>query len=1051
MMFDWLLRRKVSKEVISELRPLVARFVVLTDINDIGDFIEANPALISRPSDDVFRQLLDFTRASGNRDNESAVEAHWELAKKARALGIKKALEEYDFVPKELRALVAALRKLTPQEQAFFEKQSGSDYESLLREHPDLGKALDPLREQTSGESEEDSDKVQIPGIEIPADIQQHLVPAFAARERFELKGLVEDLDEAITEWERILHLSSLDGSSKEFRAMVFNDAAGCYVARYQQGGRSEDIASAIGLLEKASRLKPGDATVLINRGTFLMYRYKSAGDFRDLEAALEALEKTERLIPSDSNDRMTLLNSLGNAYVTKHGKTGDRELLKRSKSIWKELLALVPANDQRRPMYLSNFGNALGAEGGEEGRRKAIEAYKEAVELTPEESPSYAGRLGNLGNALSHLYDDNGDIVDLKAALDALQKAADLTPPEAVYFPTASMHLADALLDLYKESGNKDILDAATKRFEQACHAGLVVDIPTALQSGGRWGWTALQREDWDQAAQGYARALRAFERLVYPQTSSADKEQRLSSESDKKLILHASYSLARAGKLEEAVTALDFGHARLMRQRLEKPSLDIEALQRVNPKLAEKYRKALHTIEKARGSEPKQSEMVGSEVVSHRILADAHRQFDLVLSEISRTVGFEGVGFGTDRFSRIADAVGLNDLFAYFGVTFKGSLILLLYRKGDSTVTVEPIWIDAFTNSDLADLLMREGTREGYLPPKSDRLGFEQGLNRALTSLGKNLFGHVARRARELETTTVVLIPDGVLSLLPLHAADYDGGQSCLIDEFDVIFAPAAFAVSNSRQAETALGSQAATFVGVGNPSGSAQELQFARVEVVQVGKLFPEALSRIFVGTEATKKNVTETLQSAVYLHFACHGVADVREPLNSRLSLAGRDELSLRDILGLGGLSKIRLATLSACETAVVGFELPDEFVSLPASLLQAGVRSVIGTLWTVPDFSSMLLMARLYEYLLGDCLLGGGRAVPPARALRMGQKWLKSATNEDIANVLSDMTSSSQEISALLKDQLGRYALSPDPTARPFEKPLFWAGFVLYGS
>jgi len=46
--------------------------------------------------------------------------------------------------------------------------------------------------------------------------------------------------------------------------------------------------------------------------------------------------------------------------------------------------------------------------------------------------------------------------------------------------------------------------------------------------------------------------------------------------------------------------------------------------------------------------------------------------------------------------------------------------------------------------------------------------------------------------------------------------------------------------------------------------------------------------------------------------------------------------------------------VRLAVLSACETGLVGIDLPDEALALPTGLLQAGVASIVASQWIVPD-------------------------------------------------------------------------------------------------
>jgi CHAT domain-containing protein len=84
---------------------------------------------------------------------------------------------------------------------------------------------------------------------------------------------------------------------------------------------------------------------------------------------------------------------------------------------------------------------------------------------------------------------------------------------------------------------------------------------------------------------------------------------------------------------------------------------------------------------------------------------------------------------------------------------------------------------------------------------------------------------------------------------------------------------------------------------------------------------------------------------------------------------------------------------RCVLLSACQTAVSGFSLPDEIVGLPTSLLQAGAAGVIGSLWSVPDSAAAVLMADVHERLRAGA--------EPAGALVGAQRWLRTVTGEEV--------------------------------------------------
>jgi CHAT domain-containing protein len=90
----------------------------------------------------------------------------------------------------------------------------------------------------------------------------------------------------------------------------------------------------------------------------------------------------------------------------------------------------------------------------------------------------------------------------------------------------------------------------------------------------------------------------------------------------------------------------------------------------------------------------------------------------------------------------------------------------------------------------------------------------------------------------------------------------------------------------------------------------------------------------------------------------MHFACHGVQDLKHPLDSGLLLTdGRLKVSeiMRRPEGKhpSDVKKsMSLAFLSACETAKGDNKMPDEAMHLAATLLFAGFRGVVATMWRV---------------------------------------------------------------------------------------------------
>ena len=196
-----------------------------------------------------------------------------------------------------------------------------------------------------------------------------------------------------------------------------------------------------------------------------------------------------------------------------------------------------------------------------------------------------------------------------------------------------------------------------------------------------------------------------------------------------------------------------------------------------------------------------------------------------------------------------------------------------------------------------------------------------------------------------------------------------------------------------------------------------------------------LFTEALPPLEEDA-ATVAAVERAARGANYLHFSCHGSYNWQDPMQSGLGLAD-GALSLARIITDLDLSACRLVTLSACETGITDIrQSPDEFLGLPAGFLQAGAPAVVSTLWPVSDLSTMLLMERLYQNLLGVREAKNQPPMPPAAALREAQIWLRDVTAGELAK-------RPDEIGEIFKD------LPPDQTR--YSHPYHWAAFTFSGA
>jgi CHAT domain-containing protein len=155
--------------------------------------------------------------------------------------------------------------------------------------------------------------------------------------------------------------------------------------------------------------------------------------------------------------------------------------------------------------------------------------------------------------------------------------------------------------------------------------------------------------------------------------------------------------------------------------------------------------------------------------------------------------------------------------------------------------------------------------------------------------------------------------------------------------------------------------------------------------------LARLFPGA--RAFLGEDATEEALKAAGRSARYLHVASHAVVDEHLPLESFLALSaprpGEEPRSGQDNGRLQAwevFEQLRLdadlVTLSSCGSASGQAPAGEGVLSLARAFQYAGARSVVASLWDIPDRSTALLMQRFYA--------GLARGLDKDEALRRAQ-------------------------------------------------------------
>ncbi|MFD0357928.1 CHAT domain-containing protein [Streptomyces sp. NPDC127110] len=229
------------------------------------------------------------------------------------------------------------------------------------------------------------------------------------------------------------------------------------------------------------------------------------------------------------------------------------------------------------------------------------------------------------------------------------------------------------------------------------------------------------------------------------------------------------------------------------------------------------------------------------------------------------------------------------------------------------------------------------------------------------------------------------LVLVPMGALGLVPWHAAFADGstGRRYALQDAEISYAASARLLCEvaARPAVPHTG----TALVVGDPTG---DLPYAGEEADAVRRAFYPDGDRLGLrsgdGTpEEVARWLRERADGGAVLHLACHGTVEENRPRSSYLAL--KDGVLTAEELAGAVHGPLGLVVLAACRSQVSGRGL-NEAYSLSSAFLAAGSRSVIGSLWPVPDDATSVLMFLTHHYLRRE-------QEPPARALRRAQLWM----------------------------------------------------------
>ncbi|MDZ8263861.1 CHAT domain-containing protein [Nostoc sp. ChiQUE01b] len=247
----------------------------------------------------------------------------------------------------------------------------------------------------------------------------------------------------------------------------------------------------------------------------------------------------------------------------------------------------------------------------------------------------------------------------------------------------------------------------------------------------------------------------------------------------------------------------------------------------------------------------------------------------------------------------------------------------------------------------------------------------------DRNLQQLYQLLIEPIAELLPTEEDARIIFIPQQELFAVPFPALQDPQGKY-LIQKHTILTAPSIQVLQLTHQQRQRVPGSAKDVLLVGNPimpkvamkpGETPQQLPQLEGTEAEVKAIAPLFHAKPLIGKDATKLAILPILPKARIIHFATHGILDDLRGLGSAIALApsGNDNglLTAAEIFDLK--LNAELVVISACNTGQ-GRITGDGVIGLSRSLMNAGVPSVIVSLWSVPDNSTTTLMTEFYRNL-----------------------------------------------------------------------------------
>ncbi|KAJ7208680.1 tetratricopeptide repeat-containing protein [Mycena pura] len=812
-------------------------------------------------------------------------------------------------------------------------------------------------------------------------------------KRRFEQQGIPKDLDEAVA-----LHREALQICAPPHpnRSQSLSNLASALWTRFRQRGDPNDIDEAIALhregVEIHATFHSDNSIALDSLANSLCTRFEQWGDPKDLHEAIELHTEALKLCAAPHPNRSTLLNSTGLAFCTRFEQQHDPKDLDEAIQLLKEALEIRTAPHPARSISLNNLANTLETRFTQQGVSKdlneAVDLRREALELCDTSNSERYIPLSNLAGTLWTRFQKQWDSSDRNEAIALYSEALEICRAPHPGRGKCLVNFGSILYKSYLHQPDAKSLDDAISAFREA---STYMSSPplSRLIALSTWAMNASQNGH-RSGLDAYQASINLLPQLAAFHLDLKSRHQILTTAKISALASDAANCAIFFNQNNLAVEFLEASRSVFWAQALHLRT-PLDDLENVDPELACKLRNLSQQLE--HGAFRESSENVSTATQSQTRSIEAvgvqcrriNEEWDEILKTTRKLTGFDDF-LKPKRMASLCQAAvsGPVIILLTSGSTCSA---LIVKSSGDvQHVQLPSLNIQTVAHysglpheSDLEARLY--GEQEGRIDMNPNDI-FRRLLADVWNTLVKPVFEAMSLKKSE-NPPRLWWCPTGPFAFIPIHAAGiYDTDMTDCVSDYVISSYTPTLAALLDPPAHTAATFKMTAVIEPHAPNSTS--LPGTAAELDKIRNRVPHQWLTSLDST--TRDAVMRHLHNSSVVHFACHGTQNLENPLDSSLILSD-GHLKVSQIMRAAendGTDRMRnimkLAVLSACETARGDANTPDEAMHLAATLLFAGFRGVVATMWTMNDYDGPMIADTFYNHLFKEC---NPNSVPPA--------------------------------------------------------------------